>query len=386
MPSVSTVAPDNCAQMRERRNVVMVLGPVAPYASRLFDSIAKHYDLDLHVLTCSQREPGRDWQLRKPEHYTLTLLTGRRHQQSGNFFFNPGIVNVLNRIKPDAIIIGSFSPTMMIAALYAKAKGIPLGVSTDGSIPTDPGEQSAIHRWARELFIPMATCGIGASDASLELLMKYKLPKERCEVVPLVPVWEPPAQVPTFHERPYDILFCGGIDERKGPNFFCDVLLACKAKGHTFRTRVAGSGRLKTAMEQKLRAGGIPTVFDGFVQPQQLPDVFFSAKLFLFPSLADAWGLVANEAILCGTPSICSPHATSSVELVSRYGAGRMLSLDVDTWSDAVIEILSNPAQWQSLQNSRLRAQASFSLDRATSAYGRALDRLFQRPCLVLEQ
>src|SRR3712207_8898759 len=51
------------------------------------------------------------------------------------------------------------------------------------------------------------------------------------------------------------------------------------------------------------------------------------STLFPYTTLfrSDPWGLVANEALQCGTPIIVSPHARAAHELVAPFGAGRIL-------------------------------------------------------------
>ena len=43
--------------------------------------------------------------------------------------------------------------------------------------------------------------------------------------------------------------------------------------------------------------------------------VYRSADVLIFPTLEDVWGLVANEAMLCGLPVLCSKHAGCAIEL-----------------------------------------------------------------------
>lgn len=359
-------------------SLVIVSGSIAPYSSRLFESIAVTHGINLHVLTCAGLEPNRHWMVPSPKHYRLKLLRGVRiHKNLSHFYFNPGIVFELAAIRPTGIIVGSFSPTMIMAGVYALATGTPLGISTDGSIQTDPGEHSCLHRWVRSAMLPRATFGIGASEASTALLSKYGLSEDRCEIVPLIPAWDAPKDIPGFNERPFDVLFCGGITQDKGALFFCDVLERCKARGYPLRARIVGEGELRQAMEERLRSLQIDAVFDGYLQASELAAAYASSKLLLFPSKGDAWGLVANEATLCGAPVIGSPHAISSIELVDRYSVGQVLPLDADSWSGAVIDILSDPEKWSEWQKNRIKAQESFSLGRAVKTYGDVLKRVY---------
>ena len=361
----------------ERLSVVIICGSIAPYSNRLFDSIAAAHKLDLHVLSCAELEPHRRWTVPAPIKYRLKVLAGLRlHYRLRHFYFNPGVIWELIRLKPSAIIIGSFSPTMIMAAIYAYLTRTQLGVSTDGSIATDPGSKSLLHRWIRQIIIPRAAFGIGASEASTLLLGQYGLPRKRCDIVPLVPAWDAPSTRPNFHERPYDVLFCGLLDESKGLSFLVEVLAACKSHGHSLRVRIAGDGPMRGLLEQRLESLGLLVHFDGYVQMQQLSEVYSSAKLLLFPTLGDAWGLVVNEASLCGTPVICSPRAVSSMELVERYNIGRMIPLDVKNWRDTIIGALTDRCIWEVWQNNCNQAKDSFSLKLATKRYGHVVAKI----------
>lgn len=47
----------------------------------------------------------------------------------------------------------------------------------------------------------------------------------------------------------------------------------------------------------------------GAVAPEQVMDWMTAADLHIFGSIADPWGLVVNEAMHCGTPTLCSVRA-----------------------------------------------------------------------------
>ncbi|HEY8155810.1 MAG TPA: glycosyltransferase family 4 protein [Myxococcota bacterium] len=71
-----------------------------------------------------------------------------------------------------------------------------------------------------------------------------------------------------------------------------------------------GSGRLASMIEEASAAepdGAIVHVPE--VEPLELVDYYAAARLLIFASLADPWGLVVNEAFACGVPVLCSRHA-----------------------------------------------------------------------------
>ncbi|MBI2899406.1 MAG: glycosyltransferase family 4 protein [Planctomycetes bacterium] len=69
---------------------------------------------------------------------------------------------------------------------------------------------------------------------------------------------------------------------------------------------VGGDGPLRPALEK--RAADLPVRFLGYVQDEQLPALYRAADVFVLPTRAlEGFGLVAIEAMACGTPALGTP-------------------------------------------------------------------------------
>lgn len=359
-----------------------IVGIVTPYTHRLFERLGAEMDGGLEVFACSDHEPGRQWTLEPATTYRRRTLAGLRLHRSyvSHVYFNPGIVPAIFRGGFDVVLIGGFSPTMMLAMATAKLRGIPVIISTDGQPDTDPGRYSLLHRLARRIVVPASAGGVGASRGSIELLESYDLPEGTGAVVPLAPGWDFKGVSPSYGERPFDLMFCGHLDEEgKGVLFFADVVEALVARGHKPKVRITGDGPLREALRARLEAMGVSAQFDGFMKQEALGGAYSSAKVFLFPSRGDAWGLVANEALQCGTPVIVSPHARAGHELVEPSGAGRMLPLDVKAWADAAEAYLDDRALWEAAHARARVAAGDFSLDAMVRGFHSAFERAISR-------
>lgn len=357
--------------------IAFVTGTLTPYNRRLYDAFAGTYGEELHVLACTGIEPHRSWAVAPPDHFTLHVLPGlRRHVSDiSHVYLNPSVVGHLRRLRPEVIGLGGFSPTMALAGLYARMTGTPYGIGTDGALLMDPGEHSRPHRLMRQLLVPKAAFGICASDESVRLLARWGLRADRATVVPLVPAWDPPETVPAFSERPFDLLFAGGLNEEiKGALFFTDVVARLRAVLPDLRVRVTGKGPARAEMEARLAALGVATRFDGPLQPEDMPGVFASAKIMLFPSRSDPWGLVANEAVQCGTPVVGSPFAISSPCYLERFGVGLVRPLEVDVFAAAALDMLCSETRWSSFMQRRDEALAWACLAGSARALKRAFD------------
>ncbi|MFM9938000.1 MAG: glycosyltransferase [Hyphomicrobiaceae bacterium] len=355
----------------------IVTGHMTPYNRRLFEAFVDLTGEELYVYSCIENEPHRSWVVGEPRNFKLTILPGFRKHLSdiSHVYFNPSIVRHLAKLRPDLIAVAGFSPTMALAGAYAKVTRTPFGISTDGVPSIDPGERSWPHRLMRRLLVPSAKFGICASEDSVKLLARWGLDPARSTVVPLVPPWDPPAIIPSFGQRRFDILFAGGLNEEiKGALFFADVMAALKQARPDLMVRVTGDGPARAEMQARLAAANIHAHFDGALQPGDMSAVFASAKVMLFPSRGDVWGLVANEAVQCGTPVLGSPHATSCTGYIERFGLGLVRPLETKAWADAAFDMLTHESRWTSFMARRQEAIAWASIETSARGMKRAFD------------
>lgn len=96
------------------------------------------------------------------------------------------------------------------------------------------------------------------------------------------------------------VLTASQIIPRKG----IDVLLeaACLLNDSEAGFYIAG-GRLPENMK-KLVKWNSQVYFEGFKTKEELRDYYRAADIFAFPTRMDVWGLVVNEAMSYGIPSL----------------------------------------------------------------------------------
>ncbi|TGD95679.1 glycosyltransferase family 4 protein [Methylobacterium nonmethylotrophicum] len=358
--------------MREPRPVVVVTGALAPYTQVLYRALAAALDRPLAVLACTAREPARQWQLAAADGYDFSVLPGLRWHRDAvrNLYVNPGVVTRLARLRPAAVILNDFSPTMAMAALAARSLRIPYAIRTDGVPETDPGTRSPAHRALRRVIVPGAAFGLAPSEGGRTLLAGYGLAPARIHRAPLFPAWTPQPPLPDPEARPYDVLFCGILNEEvKGARFFTDVLCACAALGRPLRVRVAGDGPLRAEMAARLSEAGIPARFDGYLSQEALAEAHASARLLLFPSRGDVWGIVVNEALQSGAAVLASPHSGAARELLAAQGCGVVRPMEVADWARTTLDLLDDPGRRARLREAAGRVLPEVSLDRAVAGY-----------------
>lgn len=107
-------------------------------------------------------------------------------------------------------------------------------------------------------------------------------------------------------ENPYEILFVGRIEPRKGLQFLIDALPEIKQEFPRAKLTVAGGGykSMKLNIPSEVKDS---VSFLGFVAPSDLPSIFNRASVFVSPAISgESFGIVLLEAMATGTPVIAS--------------------------------------------------------------------------------
>ncbi len=100
-------------------------------------------------------------------------------------------------------------------------------------------------------------------------------------------------------------------------------------------------------------------VMTGYVANQDLAPLYSGAQAFVFPSLAEGFGLPPLEAMQCGVPVICS-NRTSLPEVMG--DAGLLIDPeDEDALCDAMQRVLDQPVLREELARRGLARAAQFS-------------------------
>jgi glycogen synthase len=200
-----------------------------------------------------------------------------------------------------------------------------------------------------------------------------------------------PGAVDEAPARP-TVLFVGNIIENKGVHTVLEAVIQLRSRFPDIVLRVVGKvpggTDLMDRLRFRLRAAGaeVNVDFAGFVQADQLPDLYRQAHVFCSP--ADFEGGTANvylEAMACGRPVIAST-AGGGLEAVTDGQTGLLVPPnDVAATAAALDRILSDPLARQRMgRAARQRVDDYFALDhyvlRVQAVYEKTIARSQARP------
>lgn len=113
-------------------------------------------------------------------------------------------------------------------------------------------------------------------------------------------------------------LFVGQINRRKGLHHLLNVF--SKIDNNKLELHVAGDGAWRPTLMKKY-SNNLNIKFYGYVARNEIADLFKSAHIYIFPSLAEGMSLSGIEALASGLPAITTFNAGFS-DLITNYKNG----------------------------------------------------------------
>lgn len=208
-----------------------------------------------------------------------------------------------------------------------------------------------------------------------ELIERHGVAPDRVTAIPLAaralfrPVADdagiPHRSVQGLRHRQY-LLSVGTIEPRKNLDA---VVRAHSALADDLRRRyplvIVGmkgwlTSRLEALIDAGSRSGDIKVL--GYVDDEKLAHLFASARMLIYPSLYEGFGLPPLEAMATGTPVIVS-NVSSLPEVVGDAGI-QVDPHDVDALREAIRLLSEDDRRWEALRSAGLARAAQFSWDR----------------------
>lgn len=114
------------------------------------------------------------------------------------------------------------------------------------------------------------------------------------------------------------MLYVGQMTQRKGVQAMIRqvVAFAGARTNQRFHLTMVGEGPLRESLAAFPRPDNLTIEFTGNVPSERLPEVMARHDVLIFPTLADEWGLVVDEALHSGLPVIGSVLAQASTTLL----------------------------------------------------------------------
>lgn len=102
----------------------------------------------------------------------------------------------------------------------------------------------------------------------------------------------------------------------KGYDLLVPAIRDLRDKGYDIELLIAGEGTYREKIEAEVSRLSLPIRLLGNLDRKKLVEVFTASDIFVLPSYTEPWGLVVNEAALCGLPIVVSDMVGAGTDLV----------------------------------------------------------------------
>jgi glycosyltransferase involved in cell wall biosynthesis len=257
-------------------------------------------------------------------------------------------------------------------------------------IPAIASTRLAVERQILE----QANCIVATSPQEQEFLRQLVSQQGHVEVIPcgtdidkfrMIPKAEARAKL-GFNRSDRIVLYAGRFDPRKGIETMVRAcaMVSARSLGNLRLVIAGGSDAERGDGAERERIGQLvqelglagETLFPGLLNHDVLPLYYAAADVCVVPSHYEPFGLVAIEAMACGTPVVASNVGGLKFTVVPDETGLLVPPKDITAWADAIDRILDNE-----LWARKLRIQASERVRQKFSWTGVAiqLSNLYRR-------
>jgi glycosyltransferase involved in cell wall biosynthesis len=134
------------------------------------------------------------------------------------------------------------------------------------------------------------------------------------------------------------VLFLGRVTSQKGPEYFVEVATRVIPHIKDILFVLAGAGDMLPTLIEQVRRLSLQEyfLFPGFVQGDELEELFSVADLYVMPSVSEPFGIAALEAISFETPVLLSKQSGAAEVLqnvlkTDFWDTNRMADLIINT-------------------------------------------------------
>jgi glycosyltransferase involved in cell wall biosynthesis len=326
--------------MPAKRIVIVATHPIQ-YHIPWYRTLAASKNCELTViygmqLDSKQQSIGFDkefsWDIPLMEGYQWQLLDNTA-KTPGVEKFNgidcPSIKQVLQGLKPDLVIITGWQSRILLQALFA-ARKLKIKIVMRG-------ESNAMYKRAfykrllHRMLLTRVDAFLAIGSANREFYLNngvddavifrapYFVDNDRFHKISGLSSQEKSDLRTQFSipDSSYCFIYSGKLIDKKNVQELLNSFLILYEKHSDIHLLIIGDGKQKPALTSFVHDHQLPITFAGFVNQSEIPKLYSIGDCFLLASnYGETWGLVVNEAMICGLPAIVSDRVGCGPDII----------------------------------------------------------------------
>ena len=162
-------------------------------------------------------------------------------------------------------------------------------------------------------------------------------------------------------------VFAGKFIDKKRPMDFVRAVTEGSRQGAKLHGLMVGDGPLRSECEALAEARNAPITFAGFLNQSEIAKAYVASDALVLPSDGgETWGLVVNEAMLCGRPCFVSDAVGCAPDLIVPGETGESFPMgDVQALASLITRYAERPEQLRTIGANAKRSMAKCSVQAA---------------------
>lgn len=370
-----------------------------------FRALAGQPGFDIKVYFACQPDDQRQgvgfdhpfsWDVPMYEGYKWELLKNAKSNPGVDGFFASSVSNmtdVLRRDRPDVLILTGWQGLPLLQALWSCMRlNIPRLVRGESSA-MKPRKQTVrfMHRSLLSRYDGFLVIG----ESNYRFYAGYGIPDSKLFSCPYFVENQRLIEQARSHRKernamrarwniPEDsicYLYVGKLTRKKR---ILDQLTAMREavlKNPKLHLLVVGTGELMDAARQFVAEHNLPVTFAGFMNQTEITGAYAAADCLVLSSDYDeTWGLVVNEAMVCGLPAIVSDRVGCGPDLIKRGETGERFEFGaVGDLSHVLLSMAKDPERLQAMgERAKEHVLRNYTVENAVSGTMQAVEAVLR--------
>ena len=237
------------------------------------------------------------------------------------------LFRIYNQFKPTVLnITGYFDWAQIVLMLYARITGVKVVLSSESS--GNDKLRSAFKEKLKALLVNRANAFFCFGKTSVDYLLSLGVPEEKIAVrhgavideTVIFNAYSKAREMRKIDTLPgKSFIYVGRLAPEKNLLTLLKAFQeSCSYATSDWRLTLVGDGPSRSELEEYVQSAGCSDRihFTGGLPWYKVPEWLAKSDVLVLPSLSEPWGLVVNEAMVCGMPVIVSDRCGCAEDLV----------------------------------------------------------------------
>jgi glycosyltransferase involved in cell wall biosynthesis len=261
------------------------------------------------------------------------------------------LFKAFHQFKPTVLnVTGYFDWAQILLMVYARMRGVKVVLSSESS--AYDRNRSMIKETIKKFVLSQADAFFCFGKSTAHYLLKLGIPRSRITVRHAAVIDEEiirnnfQTARAQFTKTQRSFTYVGRLAPEKNLQFLIEAFLSVKAKNTNaseWQLLVVGDGPSRESLE-KLAVNDQSIIFAGGHPWYKVPEWLAKSDVLILPSKSEPWGLVVNEAMVCGMPVIVSRKCGCVRDLVRESKNGFTFNPEMrNELEEAIDFFVTNP-------------------------------------------